>query len=282
MRIERLGDGDPEIALVAAVHGDEPCGVRAIERLIADDLAVQRPVKLIVANERALEREVRFTDTDLNRVLPGDPDSPEYERRLAYELRGELRDCLTFSMHSTQSYAGPFGIIDEVSERTRAICSRLPIDALVETGPFTDGRLISVPGVIEAECGEQGSDRAAANAYELARAFLVATGALEGAGEYPSRSAVPIYRLERVVPKADAETYEVFVTNFERVAADTPFAAADGEELIADDSFYPILMSTYGYANVFGYAASKVGTLDPPSASPTTDTASGSADSRQR
>lgn len=266
MRVERLGDGEPELAVVAAVHGDEPCGVRAIERLVAERPAVERPLKLVIVNERALDREARFTEEDLNRVLPGDPDAETYERRLAHELRRELRDCLTFSMHSTQSYANPFAIVDEVTEQSKAICSRLPIDAVVETGPFTNGRLISVPDVIEVECGHQGTDEAAENAYALMRAFLAATGALD-ADPAIERSSVPVYRLERAVPKTAADTYEVFVTNFERVAAGTAFAAADGAELVAEEPFYPVLMSTYGYQDVFGYAASKVGTLDPTSTS---------------
>jgi succinylglutamate desuccinylase len=278
MRIERLGDGEPELAVVAAVHGDEPCGVRAIERLLDEDPTVEKPVKLVIVNERALDREVRFTEEDLNRAFPGDPDADTYERRLAYELRRELRDCLTFSMHSTQSYREAFAIVDAVTEQSRAICSRLPIDAVVETGPFTNGRLISVPGVVEAECGRQGTEEAAANAYALTRAFLAATGAIELDPATP-RAAVPVYRLERAIPKTPADSYEVFVANFERVAVGTAFAAADGDQLVAEEPFYPVLMSTYGYQDVFGYAASKVGTLDP-----TTNTAASapkSADSHQ-
>ena len=283
MRIERLGDGEPELAIVAAVHGDEPCGVRAIERLLDEAPAVERPVKLVIVNERALDREVRFTEEDLNRAFPGDPDGETYERRLAYELRRELRDCLTFSMHSTQSYPEPFAVVDEVTERSRAICSRLPIDAVVETGSFTNGRLISVPGVVEVECGRQGTDEAVENASELTRAFLAATGALDAGDADPaiSRAAVPVYRLERAVPKTPADAYEVFVSNFERVAADTPFAAADGEQLVADEPFYPVLMSTYGYADVFGYAASKVGTLDPTAGGAASAAVSPSTESHQ-
>jgi hypothetical protein len=275
MRVERLGDGEPELAVIGAVHGDEPCGVRAIERLLADRPAVAKPVKLIVVNERALDRNVRFTEADLNRVFPGDPDAADHERRLAHELRRELRGCLTFSMHSTQSYPGAFAVLDSVTERSRAICSRLPIDAVVETGPFTNGRLISVSDVIEVECGRQGSEEAAENAHALTRAFLAATGALETGTDTDTdtdaavtRSAVPIYRLERAIPKTAAESYEVFAANFERVAEGTAFAAADGEALLAEEPFYPVLMSTYGYEDVFGYAASKVGTLDPPPNSP--------------
>ncbi len=90
MRVAQLGSGTPEIAVVAGIHGDEPCGVRAVERLLDERPTVNRPVKLVVANEAALERRVRFIDEDLNRTFPGDPDAKTHEGRLAAALVSEL------------------------------------------------------------------------------------------------------------------------------------------------------------------------------------------------
>ena len=60
MRIHELGEGTPEVTVVGSIHGDEPCGERAIERFIEADPAVERPVKLLVANEAALDAGVRY------------------------------------------------------------------------------------------------------------------------------------------------------------------------------------------------------------------------------
>ena len=49
------GPGDPELAVVGGIHGDEPGGVRAVERLRAADLSLERGVKLIIANPSAVE-----------------------------------------------------------------------------------------------------------------------------------------------------------------------------------------------------------------------------------
>ena len=264
MRIEQLGDGSPEIAVVAAIHGDEPCGVRAVERVLADAPAVERPVKLIVANEEALARGVRYTETDLNRAFPGDPAAETHEERLAHALAREIRDCTTLALHSTQSYDEPFALVDTVDAVARSICPYLPVSVLVETGAESDGRLIEYPHTVEVECGLQGSDAAAENAVDLVYGFLEATGALVGdepvTGE--DREEVAVYRLGGPIPKREAAEYEVFVENFRRVEAGEPFAAADGEELVADDSFYPVLMSPYGYETVFGYRGERVGVLD--------------------
>lgn len=263
MRVAQIGSGTPEIAVLAGVHGDEPCGVRAVERLLEERPTVQRPVKLVVANENALERRVRFVDEDLNRVFPGDPDAETHERRLAHRLVEELEGCLTFSMHSTQSYADPFAIVDGVDETAARLCPQLPVTAMVETENFAEGRLMTEIDTIEVECGQQGSESAAQNANRLMRAFLTAVGVLPG--DTVSRD-LPVFRLTDVVPKEPADTYEVFVENFTEVEAGAPFAAADGNEQVADESFYPVLMSPYGYRDVFGYAAEKLEVLESPAA----------------
>jgi len=259
MRIREFGD-DPEVAVVAGVHGDEPCGPDAVESLLADPPAFERPVKFVVANEKALDRGVRYLDEDLNRAFPGDADATSHERRLARRLMTELDGCTTLALHSTQSYAGPFALVDTVDPETAGVCARLPVDAVVETDAYAGGRLIDYPRTVEVECGLQWSAAAVENAVELVRAFLAATGVLAAPGREP-RDDVPVFRLAGRVPKASADEYEVFVENFERVPDGVPFAAADGEERVAEEPFYPILMSAGGYEDVFGYAGERVGRL---------------------
>lgn len=261
MRVAQLGSGTPELAVVAGVHGDEPGGVRAIDRLLEERPNVERPVKLVVANEEALERQVRFIDEDLNRAFPGDPDAKTHEGRLANRLVDELEGCLTFSMHSTQSHAEPFAIVNGITDTATEICPQLPVVAMVETSNFSEGRLFSSIETIEVECGLQGSETAAENADRLTRAFLTAVDALPGD---TVRRDLPVFRLTDVIRKDQAKTYEVFVENFTQVESGNPFAAADGKKQVAEEAFYPILMSPHGYQDVFGYAAEKVDVLQTP------------------
>ncbi len=261
MRVEQLGSGTPEIAVVGGIHGDEPCGVHAIDRLLADDPSVTEPVKLVVANERALERGVRYVDEDLNRAFPGDPNADTHEGQLAHDLVAELEGCFTFSMHSTQSHAEPFALLDDVTDDRSDLVTQLPVTAVVETSHFSEGRLFTAVRTLEVECGLQGSETAAQNADRLTRAFLSAAGALPG--DTVGRE-VPVFRLHDVIEKDNADSYEVFVENFTEVDAGDTFAAADGDEQVAPDSFYPVLMSPYGYRHVFGYTAEKVDVLAAP------------------
>lgn len=257
MRIEQIGEGEPAVAVVGAIHGDEPCGVTAIERLLESEPAVEQPVKLIVANERALKAGSRYVEEDLNRAFPGDPDGPTHESRLAAELTAELAGCTTLALHSTQSYEEPFAIVREAAGSPMELASQISVDAVVETGPFDDGRLFeSVTRLVEVEAGYQGTTAAADNATRIVREFLRSTGVLT---DKPPLEPLdhPVYRLNNVVPKDDAQDYEVFVSNFERVEAGDAFAAIDGDTVVADEPFYPVLLSAYGYEDVFGYAAKK-------------------------
>lgn len=268
MRIERLGSGRPSIAVVGGVHGDEPEGVRAIERIIADDPAVDRPVKLIVANELALERGVRYVDADLNRAFDESVDDAAHESQLARRLAAELEGCIALSIHSTQSHPEPFGVVSGIDDVIRSICPFLSIVAVVVVEE-DEGRLFAAAAdLIEIEAGRQGTDRAEENAYRIAREFLTATGALPG----PTVGReLPIYRLGSRVVKPPAETYEVFAENFTLVEAGEAFAAADGESILAESAFYPILLSANGYADQFGYTGEPAGTLRPPEGADRTD-----------
>ncbi|MGM0591490.1 MAG: succinylglutamate desuccinylase, partial [Halobacteriota archaeon] len=203
---------------------------------------------------------------DLNRIFPGDPNGGTHEERLAHHLARELRGCTTLALHSTQSYADPFAVVDSLDAVAASLCPRLPVDIVVETDLFTDGRLIEHPHTLEVECGLQGSDAAATNATRLAWSFLAATGSLADseADEHllgSERDPVSVFRLLDRIPKPPAETYEVFAENFHRVEEGERFAAADGEPLVAEQAFYPVLLSPYGYQSQFGYAAESRGEL---------------------
>jgi predicted deacylase len=259
--VEQLGSGEPEIAVVGAIHGDEPCGEYAVRTLLDEQPPVKRPVKCIVANEEALAAEQRYVETDLNRAFPGDPHAPTHEGRLAAALAEELRGCTVLGLHSTQSYDGMFALVDEVGPATRSICPRLSIDAVVETTGANEGRIFAVaPDTIEIECGYQQSPEAAENAVQVTREFLAATGTLPDAGG-ARQVDLPVFRLRGPIPKRAADTYDVFVSNFEEVTAGEVFAAMGGEDVVADEPFHPVLLSSHGYEDVFGYRAERVGTL---------------------
>ena len=258
MQVHTVGDGAPEVAVVGAVHGDEPCGARAIERFLESEPDVDRPAKLIVANEHALERGVRYVDTDLNRCLPGDPESDQYEERLAAELMDEVRGCVALGIHSTVSYDRPFANVAYLNERKREAVAHLPVESVVDFTVVADGRSVELPGFVDIEAGHQGSAAAVDNAYDCLVAFLRTADVLPGDPPAPDPD---VYEVTEPIYKEPGRTYRFRGENFERVPAGERFATVDGEDLIADEEFWPVLMSGDGHDVLLGYRSTHRGPL---------------------
>lgn len=251
------GPGEPDVAIVGGIHGDEPSGVRAVRRLLDSSLDLQRGVKFVIANPAAIEADERYLDSDLNRSFPGDPDG-DYEHRLAARLCDVTGELLTLSLHATHSQPEPMALVHRSQPRAFELASRMPVPYVVDHSAVNDGTLTACGPVVTVEAGCQHTDEAADTAERQARAFLTLTGALSGAVP----EADPDYFALRDPirkPASDSRDYELLVENFDRVPSGTVFARADGDDLVADEPFYPILMSECGYANIFGYTGVKLG-----------------------
>lgn len=70
-----------KILLIVATHGDEKIGIEVIENLNRKKLG--KYFDFLIANPKALKKDVRYIDIDLNRSYPGKDDSLLYEEKLA-------------------------------------------------------------------------------------------------------------------------------------------------------------------------------------------------------
>ena len=275
MRVYDLGGTDPSYAVVACLHGDEPCGRRAVEFLRDRAPALAEPLRLVVANERAVADDRRSVDEDLNRAFPGDPDGDTHESRLAAEVLAAVEGTTVLDFHSTVSGPEPFAVVGRTTDRSLALAAATGTDHVVDAGYLGGGLLAHVDGVA-VECGLKGSDAAAGTAVRVLARFLTAADLLsspaallsEGddvpappAGHrLPDRGTTP--ELFRIVGEA-GRPGDVFTgENFRRVAAGEPFARRGGEPVRADEPFSPVLMSTEGYAEKLGFRAVREGRLD--------------------
>lgn len=74
-----------KLLFVIGTHGDEPIGSNLLDRLSQkQDLPVI--YDSIIGNPRAVKKNKRFTEVDLNRAAPGDLSSSVYEVKRAAEL----------------------------------------------------------------------------------------------------------------------------------------------------------------------------------------------------
>ena len=78
---------------------------------------------MIVASERALNRNERCVTADLNRVFPGDPTAETHERRLAAETPAAVGDTTVSDRSSgetartSDAWTGVSGSLSGVSAR---------------------------------------------------------------------------------------------------------------------------------------------------------------------
>ncbi|WP_338729077.1 succinylglutamate desuccinylase/aspartoacylase family protein [Haladaptatus sp. DJG-WS-42] len=255
MRVHTLGSGDPEFAVVACLHGDELCGKNAIERFLAAKIPVEKPLKLIIANEEAIAEGERFLDEDLNRAFPGHENSESHEDRLAAAVLDELDGLQVLDLHSTVSFPEPFVFYHRLTSHTRRLLRATGLARAVNISHVGGGLINHVDGVA-VECGLKGSDEASEHAYNVLVNFLASHRIID---HDHALSDPDVYRVTEVVPGAG---YEFLGENFEEVEVGEVYATKDGEpEKVAGESFFPVLMSTGGYDHLIGFAAQRLGAL---------------------
>jgi predicted deacylase len=112
LKIGYYGKGDPKVALVAGVHGDEgPWGAWAVQKLLERTKADQLKGSLKIvpqANPLAMEVDSRVAPVDhldLNRVFPGDENGSYTERLACFISREVLDDAdLVIDLHGGGSW----------------------------------------------------------------------------------------------------------------------------------------------------------------------------------
>lgn len=248
------GPGEPEVAIVGGVHGDERSGINAVRRLRDADLDFKRGVAFVLANPAAIEADRRYLDSDLNRAFPGDPNG-DREDRIAARLCAFIEDMTSLSLHETRSRPTPFALVHSAHEYEFELASRLPVPHVVDHWGVNE-TTITVCGVnVEIELAYEDAEWVTAAAEQQVCAFLKRVGALSGE---PPEANPDYFHMAEPIPKPAGRTYELYVENFERVPEGAVFARVDGRDLVADEPFYPILMSERGYPDIFGYKGYKI------------------------
>jgi len=267
--IERGAAGAASVAVVGGLHGDEPAGERIVRRLAErlpnpEETAGEGVVRLIIANEPALDAGVRYTDTDLNRAFPGDVDSDEYERALAPRIMDAIDGMdAVLAIHTSHSVPPPFAIYSELTDAVRRTVTAMPVDYVLDAGGLRGTTLDSVvPHTVSVEVGRQGSEEAVEFGSEMTLAFLRAHGALDD--ELPTFTPATIIEGIEEVPKGSGEPH-VNYANFEEIPEGAVFASDDEYTHRVDEpGIVPVLASEHGYEDIFGLYGRITGTLEPP------------------
>jgi succinylglutamate desuccinylase len=155
--------GGPVIVVMAGIHGNEPAGLRAsqrvIERLRADGTAMRGSLVVLRGNLAALAQKTRFIDMDLNRmwspqrvaVLRARSRGPwnSVEEREQFELLEALEGIVDGSapehyfldLHTSSADGPPFLTVGDTL-RNRAFAASFPLPMILGLEEQVDGALL--------------------------------------------------------------------------------------------------------------------------------------------
>lgn len=118
---------EAKLLFIAATHGEEGFSIPVLERLETEYPKNEWGYDWIVGNPEALKQEKRFTEVDLNRSAPGDPNSPLYEERRAAELVETAQEYdMIVDIHGTVSPCGLVKIIPKPSVENLTLAALFP------------------------------------------------------------------------------------------------------------------------------------------------------------
>lgn len=113
-------ESGPMVSIFGSIHGNEPAGAYTISRLLFELVTHQIQLKkgsltLAIGNERALDLDQRFIQSDLNRQFKDSQTSfLNSEMKRANQLKEILENSdLFLDIHSTQAKTEPFIICEE-------------------------------------------------------------------------------------------------------------------------------------------------------------------------
>lgn len=252
MKTEILGPGnqEPKFSIVYCIHGDEPCGKKAVDKLKNSKYGLNKPVKLVFANEEAYKENERYLETDLNRAFPGDEESELLEEKLATQIYQEVKNTKNLVIHSTHSQPTPFAIMS-ASQFDQRLAESTQVDWI---GFYRDkqGSLECITDSVVVEAGPQGTEEATEQAYRCLLNFLSEYNLIDRQSDNKDSK---YFLIKDKVEKTD---YKFIRSNFEEVKEGEVFAKNGEDNLVAKNDFHPFLMSTNGYENMLGFKAEQI------------------------
>lgn len=291
------GRPGPTFVVTAGIHGNEPGGIvagrRVLKTLEASKLPLRGRFLVLVGNIAALASEVRYFDTDLNRLwtpelvrtlLEQEPDEDLREQREQRELLGVIEaqmrgaeggDFVLIDLHSSSGDGAPFVCMGDTL-RNRKIAFALPVPVILGLEETIDGALLD--WVYElghiAVAVEGGRHDAASTADNLEASVwlaLIAAGSLSE-GEVPdlakkrdrlaaaSRGIARVLEIrhrEELFPQ-DEFCMEPGYSGFDRVAKGQLLAKKNGAEVRAHEDCRILLPLYQGQGNDGFFLARRV------------------------
>lgn len=206
-----------KILFICATHGDEKFSIPVLKKLETLFNKEEYSYSWIIGNPRALKKNVRFTDVDLNRSAPGDPKSPNYEERRAADILSLAQNYdLVIDIHGTDSACGVVKIIPYPTSKNIKLAQAIPLKRNViwyEESSQIKGPIVQhtkIPA-IEIECGPKNSPAVSEKLKETLKLILTSNkaGTFFTDDENPPQEFYNVYGLKRGKTSEDVKDFEI-------------------------------------------------------------------------
>ncbi len=214
----------PTLVAVGSIHGNEPSGQLALERVARRIETLEKMLRgrvyLLAGNVRASAHGVRFLDTDLNRhwtrenirrntrvsadASTEDTEQCELLTKFREILKSARDEVYVLDLHSTSAAGVPFATVGDTL-RNRHFAQKLPVTILLGIEEQLEGTMLEFlnnEGAVTLgfEAGQHASEEAIDNHEALVMHALISTGIL-AAEEFPELPSLR-RRLESATGKA--------------------------------------------------------------------------------
>jgi succinylglutamate desuccinylase len=241
--IKGKNKGNRSVVFVG-VHGNEICGPKSLERILPSLQIENGEVCLVYANPKALEKNVRFTESNLNRMFKNEnkiskEDKKSYEYKRAKELKKILikYDVLLDVHASYVPESKPFFICEKNAE---VITDYINIPTVVygfdaiEPGG-TDGYMNSIGKIgICVECGYMTDEEAVNIAEKAILEFLLIRGHVKKESDIKKVEQNKIQMYLKYYAKTDSFKLSKNFKDFEVIEKGQIIGIVSGKEVIAD------------------------------------------------
>ncbi len=243
IEIKGVNNG-PVNMIVVGTHGNEVCGVEAMNEILPDLKIENGTVYIAYGNPRAIDKNVRYTEKNLNRMYrPSSEMTQDELDSYEYNRAEYLKEYLNKSEHvldvhaSTNSNSKPFIICERNAE---SVTSVLPFNTVVygfdENEPGGTDYYMNLIGRVGicVECGYLGDPASTETAKESILSFLKILGHISGEPATKNLKQNKIQVYQKYYSKTESFKLGKKFSDFEIVKAGD-VVGVDGEEEVVCD-----------------------------------------------
>jgi len=249
----------PRILVNICSHGNEILGLK-IEKLFKNIEIINGSVTFNIGNQEAVDKKVRFIDSDLNRSFPGKKNGNK-EEIIAYNMMKYIKyfDYL-IDIHSTVSGLKNSIIVEDYSSRVKKIVSVCKNADTILVMSATSGSSIfrtcvvnKIPGMAF-EYGDNSIETAKRTFEDLINILSYLKVVDLKINKKTRNINLRKFNCYDTIQKKDGDVLKSGLNNFKLIKKGEIIKYdKDKNPIVSNEDFYPILLGEKNYKNIFGF-----------------------------